>query len=74
MQQRCQRAGRPNHFDLLSIPENHLELAQKMKGQGFGLLADFGNYPENIDRYEAFKMIAPYTFLFAYEREMRSCK
>jgi sugar phosphate isomerase/epimerase len=52
-----------NHFDLLSIPENHLELAQKMKGEGFGLLADFGNYPENIDRYEALKMIAPYTLL-----------
>jgi sugar phosphate isomerase/epimerase len=52
-----------NHFDLLSIPENHLELAQKMEGQGFGLLADFGNYPENIDRYEALKMIAPYTLL-----------
>jgi sugar phosphate isomerase/epimerase len=52
-----------NHFDLLSIPENHLELAQKMEGEGFGLLADFGNYPENIDRYEALKMIAPYTLL-----------
>ena len=52
-----------NHFDLLSTPENHLELAQKMKGDGFGLLADFGNYPENIDRYEALKMIAPYTLL-----------
>ncbi len=52
-----------NHFDLLSIPENHLEVAQKMKGEGFGLLADFGNYPENIDRYEALKMIAPYTLL-----------
>jgi len=52
-----------NHFDLLSVPENHLELAKKMKGEGFGLLADFGNYPDDIDRYEALKMIAPYTLL-----------
>ncbi len=52
-----------NHFDLLSVPENHLELAKKMKDEGFGLLADFGNYPDDIDRYEALKMIAPYTLL-----------
>ena len=52
-----------NHFDLLSVPENHLELAKKMKGEGFGLLADFGNYPDDIDRFEALKMIAPYTLL-----------
>ena len=52
-----------NHFDLLSVPENHLELAKKMKSEGFGLLADFGNYPDDIDRYEALKMIAPYTLL-----------
>ena len=52
-----------NHFDLLSIPENHLKLAKEMKNKYFGLLADFGNYPDTVDRYEALKMIAPYTRL-----------
>jgi sugar phosphate isomerase/epimerase len=52
-----------NHFDLLSNPENHLQLARKFKSDYFGLLADFGNYPDSVDRYEALKMIAPYTHL-----------
>ena len=52
-----------NHFDLLSIPENHLRVAQQIKSENFGLLADFGNYPDSIDRYDALKMIAPFTRL-----------
>jgi len=52
-----------NHFDLLSIPENHLSVAEQIKSKNFGLLADFGNYPETVDRYSALKMIAPYTRL-----------
>ena len=52
-----------NHFDLLSIPENHLQVAEQIKSKNFGLLADFGNYPESVDRYSALKMIAPYTKL-----------
>ena len=52
-----------NHFDLLSIPENHVKVAREIKSENFGLLADFGNYPESTDQYEALKMIAPYTRL-----------
>lgn len=52
-----------NHFDLLSIPENHLIVAEALNGEYFGLLADFGNYPDDVDRYEALKLIAPYTKL-----------
>jgi len=52
-----------NHFDLLSVPGNHLQVAEKIKSENFGLLADFGNYPDSIDRYDALKMIAPYTRL-----------
>jgi len=52
-----------NHFDLLSIPENHLKVAEALNGEYFGLLADFGNYPDDVDRYEALKLIAPYTKL-----------
>jgi len=52
-----------NHFDLLSIPENHLKVAQTYNGQYFGLLADFGNYSDSVDRYVALEMIAPYTKL-----------
>ncbi len=52
-----------NHFDLMSVPENHVKLAQEVDSKNFGLLADFGNYPESTDKYEALKMIAPYTRL-----------
>jgi sugar phosphate isomerase/epimerase len=52
-----------NHFDLLSVPENHLRVAEEIGRDHFGLLADFGNYPEPIDKYQALEMIAPYTLL-----------
>ena len=52
-----------NHFDLMSIPENHLKVAQEVNDANFGLLADFGNYPETTDKYKALEMIAPYTRL-----------
>ena len=52
-----------NHYDLMSIPENHLRVAQEVGNDHFGLLADFGNYPEPIDMYKALEMIAPYTRL-----------
>jgi sugar phosphate isomerase/epimerase len=52
-----------NHFDLLSVPENHVRLARELGSDHFGLLADFGNYPETTDRFRALRMIAPYTRL-----------
>ena len=52
-----------NHFDLMSEPEKHVQVAKSVTSGNFGLLADFGNYPDSIDKYEALKMIAPYTLL-----------
>ena len=52
-----------NHFDLMSFPENHVKVAQEVDDKNFGLLADFGNYPESTDKYKALEMIAPYTRL-----------
>jgi sugar phosphate isomerase/epimerase len=52
-----------NHFDLLSVPENHLRVVEEVGRDHFGLLADFGNYPEPIDKYEALERIAPHTVL-----------
>jgi len=52
-----------NHFDLMSEPENHVKVAKEVGSKYFGLLADFGNYPETTDTYEALKLIAPYTRL-----------
>lgn len=52
-----------NHYDLMSIPENHLRVAQEVGKDHFGLLADFGNYSETTDKYRALEMIAPYTLL-----------
>ena len=44
-----------NHFDLMSDPEKHVKVAREVRNKHFGLLADFGNYPETTDRYEALK-------------------
>jgi len=52
-----------NHFDLLSVPENHVRVATEVGSENYGLLADFGNYPESTDKYAALEMIAPYTKL-----------
>jgi len=52
-----------NHFDLMSEPEKHLRVAKEVNSKNFGLLADFGNYPETTDKYKALEMIAPYTRL-----------
>ena len=52
-----------NHYDLMSVPENHLRVIQEVGKDHFGLLADFGNYPEPIDKYSALALIAPYTLL-----------
>jgi len=52
-----------NHFDLMSEPEKHLRVAKEVNSNHFGLLADFGNYPETTDKYKALEMIAPYTRL-----------
>lgn len=52
-----------NHFDLLSVPENHLRVAREVGRDHFGLLADFGNYPDTIDRFSALERIAPHTLL-----------
>ena len=52
-----------NHFDLMSEPEKHLQVANSVINENFGLLADFGNYPESTDKYKALEMIAPYTLL-----------
>ena len=52
-----------NHFDLMSEPEKHVRVAQEAKHENFGLLADFGNYPDTVDKYKALEMIAPHTRL-----------
>ena len=52
-----------NHFDLMSEPEKHVQVAKSVNSENFGLLADFGNYPESTDKYKALEIIAPYTLL-----------
>ena len=50
-----------NHFDLFSDPKIHLQTFEDVASENFGILADFGNYPETVDRYKALEMIAPVT-------------
>ncbi|MCK5066587.1 MAG: TIM barrel protein, partial [Bacteroidales bacterium] len=39
-----------NHFDLMSVPQKHILVAKEVNSKNFGLLADFGNYPETTDK------------------------
>ena len=52
-----------NHYDLFSDPANHARIYGDVKQ--IGLLADFGNYPKDVERYAALEKIAPYTQLIS---------
>lgn len=52
-----------NHFDLFSIPSNHTKVFNDISDENIGLLADFGNYKKDVDRYKALMEIAPNTKL-----------
>ncbi len=52
-----------NHFDLYSIPSNHTKIFNDLSDENVGLLADFGNYKKDVDRYVALKQIASHTKL-----------
>lgn len=54
-----------NHNDMYSKVENHLNIRRDIPDKYFGLLADFGNYPPDVDIYVALKQIAPYTKLIS---------
>ena len=52
-----------NHFDMFSIPSNHTNIFNDLSDENVGLIADFGNYTKEVDRYSALKQIAPHTKL-----------
>jgi sugar phosphate isomerase/epimerase len=54
-----------NHMDIFSKVENHINIRKDIADNNFGLLADFGNYPNDVDQIEALKQIAPYTRLIS---------
>ena len=54
-----------NHGDLFSDVGNHLNIRKDIPDKNMGLLADFGNYPDETDRYGALEKIAPYTRLIS---------
>jgi L-ribulose-5-phosphate 3-epimerase len=49
-----------NHGGLSSDPNWITAVVKKVGHSNFGLLPDFGNFPETADRYEAVKMLMPY--------------
>jgi L-ribulose-5-phosphate 3-epimerase len=49
-----------NHGGLSSDPTWATAVVKKVGHSNFGLLPDFGNFPETVDRYEAVKMMMPY--------------
>jgi len=51
-----------NHGGITANPDAIVEIAEALKGRNFGIIADFGNFPDAI-RYEAVEKIAPYTKL-----------
>jgi len=51
-----------NHGGITADPDAIVEIAEALKGRNFGVIADFGNFPDDI-RYEALEKIVPYTKL-----------
>jgi len=51
-----------NHGGLTANPDAIVEIAEALQDRNFGIIADFGNFADDI-RYEALRKIAPYTKL-----------
>jgi sugar phosphate isomerase/epimerase len=49
-----------NHWGLSSDPDAIVALMKKVGKANFGTLPDFGNFPPDVDRYEAVKKMMPY--------------
>ncbi len=49
-----------NHGGLSSDPDVVVRLMKQVNAPNFGTLPDFGNFPSNIDRYEAVRKLMPY--------------
>jgi sugar phosphate isomerase/epimerase len=49
-----------NHWGLSSDPDAIVALMKKVGKSNFGTLPDFGNFPQEVDRYEAVKKMMPY--------------
>lgn len=49
-----------NHGGLSSDPDVVVRLMKQVSAQNFGTLPDFGNFPNNADRYEAVRKLMPY--------------
>ncbi len=49
-----------NHGGISSDPDFLVELMKRVNDPNFGVLPDFGNFPDNIDRYEAVRKLVPY--------------
>ncbi|MBY0506344.1 MAG: sugar phosphate isomerase/epimerase [Bryobacteraceae bacterium] len=49
-----------NHGGVSSQPEVVVSLMKKVNAPNFGTLPDFGNFPKEIDRYDAVKQLMPH--------------
>ena len=49
-----------NHGGISSNPDVLVELMKRVNRPNFGTLPDFGNFPKEIDKYEAVKKLMPY--------------
>lgn len=49
-----------NHGGVSSYPEVVVKLMKQVNASNFGTLPDFGNFPKEVDRYDAVKRLMPY--------------
>lgn len=49
-----------NHWGPSSYPEHLIPLMEMVDRTNFGTLPDFGNFPDDVDRYEAVDTMMPY--------------
>lgn len=52
--------GIENHGGLSSDPEWLVSVMKAVNKPNFGILPDFGNFPESVNRYDAVEMFMPY--------------
>ncbi len=64
---RAEAAGLPlaieNHWGLSSRPENILAVLAEVSSDFLGTCPDFGNFPRDVERYEALRRLAPHAVL-----------
>ena len=51
-----------NHWGLSADPHRMIQVIRDVNSPWFGALPDFGNFPPEVDKYQALELLVPYAF------------